>query len=349
MDLKNRCWAEISASAILHNIHQVKKRLGPGVKLLAVVKANAYGHGAVFVSRLLSREADYLGVACPAEAAELREAGIDKPVLILGHTYSTEWEEMIRLGVTMSVSSWQEAWEINRCAERMNRIAREAAPQGDFTYTARIHIALDTGMTRIGFDITEQSAAEIREISRMPYIMIEGMFSHLSCADQQDQTFSEDQMEQFEKMIDDHDFLEYARYVDNYYGTPKIPVFEQLARGRDVILEIDTEGAFQVKKEFSDAVLIFILPPSVTELFRRLEKRGTESKESLRQRTILAKREMTCSYRFDYVVLNDDLDKAVDDMLLLMNAVREGTPEAEHFSTDGDDANRLIEEVVTNA
>lgn len=154
---------------------------------------------------------------------------------------------------------------------------------------------------------------------------------------------------QFEKMIDDHDFLEYARYVDNYYGTPKIPVFEQLARGRDVILEIDTEGAFQVKKEFSDAVLIFILPPSVTELFRRLEKRGTESKESLRQRTILAKREMTCSYRFDYVVLNDDLDKAVDDMLLLMNAVREGTPEAEHFSTDGDDANRLIEEVVTNA
>lgn len=225
MDLRNRCWAEISAGAILHNIHEVKKRLEPGVKLLAVVKANAYGHGAVFVSRLLDDEADWLGVAAPAEAAELREAGIEKPILILGHSYRTEWEEMIRLGVAMSVSSWQEAWEINRCAEEMNRgrgeqaekrgsgeqaRCTEAGKRGSgerdgcgeqAPFKARIHIALDTGMTRIGFDISGQSAAEIAEIASMPYIDLEGMFSHLSCADQQDQTFSEGQIGRFKEMI----------------------------------------------------------------------------------------------------------------------------------------------------
>ena len=89
---------------------------------------------------------------------------------------------------------------------------------------------------------------------------------------------------EFEKMIDERDFLEYARFNDQYYGTPKLPVFEHLARGIDVILEIETQGAFQVKKTYSDAVLLFILPPRVDDLKKRLIKRGTETMEQIEER-----------------------------------------------------------------
>ena len=154
---------------------------------------------------------------------------------------------------------------------------------------------------------------------------------------------------EFEKMIDDRDFLEYARFNDQYYGTPKIPVFEHLARGIDVILEIETQGALQVKKTYSDAVLLFILPPCVDELKRRLKKRGTETDAEIEERFGHAKREICDSYRYDYVIMNDDLDKAVEDFLTVIDSVRVGDERAEQFSTDNDETVKSIERVLIDA
>ena len=135
---------------------------------------------------------------------------------------------------------------------------------------------------------------------------------------------------QFEKMIDDRDFLEYARYVDNYYGTPKIPVFEHLARG-------------------TDAVLVFVLPPSVGELMKRLKKRGTESQGEIDKRLLMARREITKAYKYDYVILNDDLDQAVEDLLCVVDAARAENNDAFRHSLESDDAIKLIEKVIINA
>lgn len=154
---------------------------------------------------------------------------------------------------------------------------------------------------------------------------------------------------EFEEMIDQRDFLEYARYTDNYYGTPKLPVFEHLANGIDVVLEIETEGAFQVKKTYPDAVLVFILPPHVSELERRLKKRATEKDEVIKQRVANARREIRDSYHYDYVIMNDDLDDAVEDFLTVIDSVRAGDSRADRFSTECDDTIIMIEKVITNA
>ncbi|BCS81515.1 guanylate kinase [Anaerocellum diazotrophicum] len=118
--------------------------------------------------------------------------------------------------------------------------------------------------------------------------------------------------EQFEEEIKNERFLEYAEYNNNYYGTPKDFVFEALERGYDVILEIETKGALQIKKVFSDAVLIFLLPPSIKELYKRLVKRGTESEDEIRARLEIAKSEIKLVPEYDYCVINDNVEDAAE-------------------------------------
>lgn len=117
----------------------------------------------------------------------------------------------------------------------------------------------------------------------------------------------------FEELIKENGFFEYASYCDNYYGTPKGPVMEHLEKGDDVILEIETQGAFNIKKEMPEAVLIFILPPSMKELRRRLEKRGSESKEVIDKRMAQAASEIAFAKQYDYVIINDGLEEAIED------------------------------------
>ncbi|WP_138203283.1 guanylate kinase [Haloimpatiens lingqiaonensis] len=117
--------------------------------------------------------------------------------------------------------------------------------------------------------------------------------------------------EEFEAKIEERDFLEYAHVYNNYYGTPKSNVIEKLEKGKDVILEIDIQGAINVKKAYSEAILIFILPPSYEELKNRIVNRGTETEESLKTRLESANREIECSKEYDYVVVNDTVDAAV--------------------------------------
>ena len=128
--------------------------------------------------------------------------------------------------------------------------------------------------------------------------------------------------EEFEKMIDNGELLEHATFCGNYYGTPKKYVEEQLESGKNIILEIEVQGALQVKKKYNDAVLIFTMPPTLTELRRRLEFRGTETKEVIDARINRAEEELEFLPDYDYIVINDTVDEAVKDVDCIVKAER---------------------------
>lgn len=121
-------------------------------------------------------------------------------------------------------------------------------------------------------------------------------------------------VEEFEKMIASGQLIEYAKYVDNYYGTPKAYVEEQLAAGRDVILEIEIQGALKVKEQFPGALLLFVMPPSAGELYNRLVGRGTEDMDTIRSRMRRAVEEAEGVEVYDYLIINDRLEECVSHM-----------------------------------
>ena len=182
-----RCYVEISLEAIGHNIREVKKRLPEGVKLLGVVKANAYGHGAVPVASYLENQVDYFANATIEEAVELRENGISAPILILGYVSPSQYGDLVEYDITQTIDSYAQALALEKEAARQNR-------------KAKAHLAVDTGMTRIGFQVTEHDADEAAKIADLPHIELEGMFTHFSCADQEDKTYCSMQMEKYDKM-----------------------------------------------------------------------------------------------------------------------------------------------------
>lgn len=126
--------------------------------------------------------------------------------------------------------------------------------------------------------------------------------------------------EEFEEMINKKELLEYNEYIGNFYGTPKAPVVDWMNKGYDVILEIDVNGAFKVKKKMPEAVMVFMLPKSMDVLQKRLEKRGTESQENIEKRLQQAAREIAFAPQYDYVFFNDDLETAVNDLKSIIRA-----------------------------
>ena len=129
--------------------------------------------------------------------------------------------------------------------------------------------------------------------------------------------------EEFEKMIAQDDLIEYAMYVGNYYGTPKAYVEEQLCAGKDVILEIEIQGALKVKEKFPNTLLLFVTPPSAEELRKRLEGRGTETQEVIDGRMKRAIEEAEYMDQYDYLVVNDELDVCVEEMHHLIQGEHE--------------------------
>lgn len=117
--------------------------------------------------------------------------------------------------------------------------------------------------------------------------------------------------EQFEEMIKNDQFLEWAQYVNNYYGTPKQFVMDMLEQGKDVILEIEVQGAMQVKQKYPDGIFIFLAPPDMEELHQRIRNRGTEDDEVIQRRMRKAREEIDMMVNYDYVVINDEVDLAV--------------------------------------
>ena len=126
--------------------------------------------------------------------------------------------------------------------------------------------------------------------------------------------------EEFEQRIAQGGMLEYAQYCGNYYGTPKKEVEQMRDAGRDVILEIEVEGAMKVRALCPDAVFLFIAPPSVEELRRRLNKRGTEAAEVIEERVSQAARELSYADRYDYIIVNGELEKAIQDFRTVVRA-----------------------------
>ena len=126
--------------------------------------------------------------------------------------------------------------------------------------------------------------------------------------------------EEFDRMIREEELLEYARYVKHSYGTPKSYVLEQMQAGKDVILEIEIQGALKVKEKFPDTLLLFVSAPDAAELKRRLTGRGSESEEVIRERLSRAKEEAEGMDRYDYLLINDDLDACVEEMHRIIQA-----------------------------
>lgn len=129
--------------------------------------------------------------------------------------------------------------------------------------------------------------------------------------------------EQFEEKIKQEGFIEYASYCENYYGTPKDYVEEQLEAGKDVILEIEIQGAMKVKEQFPDAILLFVMPPSIAVLYERLVGRGTETEEVIRKRLLRAREEAVGIEEYDYIIINDDLDICLKELHELLDKTHE--------------------------
>ena len=145
-------------------------------------------------------------------------------------------------------------------------------------------------------------------------------------------------------------FLEHAQFVGNYYGTPIEPIEAALERGQDVVLEIEVEGAMQVKDRMGEqAILVFIMPPSLTELRRRLTGRATETPERIEKRLARARDEIQEAHAFRYVIVNDDLDRAVQELLAVQRAERAAQKATEHWTAEDRQAQALAATVRSAA
>lgn len=200
--------AEIDLGALQANVRSLKEHIGERCQLLAVVKANAYGHGATAVARAaLQAGARRLGVACPDEGAELRLAGIEAPILVLGYTAPGEAEKAVRHGLTPTVNSPEHAAAVASASRRLGLVTP-------------VHLKVETGMNRFGLDRTGLMALA-RAIEKTPELRLEGAYTHFACADECDKGFTWQQFEEFMAATKDLD-LE-IRHVANSAATLDLP------------------------------------------------------------------------------------------------------------------------------
>lgn len=193
-DLQKRTWAEISLENIRHNYRAIRSSLPLGCRFLGVVKADAYGHGALRVSQLLQEEgADYLAVSCLDEAMELRQGGISLPILILGHTPPEYTAQLVSLDITQTVTCYAKALEYSAAAAELGR-------------ELKIHIKLDTGMSRLGYlcagEHFDEGVENIIESCRLPGLVHEGIYTHFAVSDQEDEESREYTRQQFKLFVD---------------------------------------------------------------------------------------------------------------------------------------------------
>ena len=199
-------YVNIDLDAIRENFENICRKAGKPV--MAVVKADAYGHGAVPVAREVEPMCAFFGVSSVAEAVELRNAGIQKPILILGHTPPETFETVVRHKIRPAVF----------CMEDALALSREAEKQG---VTAPFHFSLDTGMSRVGWQVTEESADLCAQIAKLPGLEAEGLFSHFATADEEDLTRTKAQAEcyqAFVEMLEARGVKIPLRHLDNSAG-----------------------------------------------------------------------------------------------------------------------------------
>ena len=191
MNKNSRVKAVISLDAVEQNFREMRKNIAKDTKMIAVVKADAYGHGAVPIAHLIEGY-DYIwgfAAATAEEAVHLRENGVTKPILILGIVFEEYYPELVRDDIRLAVCEYEEAEKLSKEAVLQNK-------------TVHIHIALDTGMTRIGYADIPESVEEIKKIAGLPNLEIEGMFTHFSRADEYDRSPAMVQLERYQKFSD---------------------------------------------------------------------------------------------------------------------------------------------------
>lgn len=211
----SRVKAVVSLDAIAHNFQEMKKNIAEGTQMIAVIKADGYGHGAVPIAHLV-QDYDFIwgfATATAEEAIQLRNAGVKKPILILGIVFEETFEELIREDVRPAVCTLEMAQKLSEEAVQQER-------------TVHIHLALDTGMTRIGFADTPESIEIIQQIAQLPNLEIEGMFTHFARADEYDRSPAMVQLERYQRFAD---LLEESgvkipiRHCSNSAGIIRVP------------------------------------------------------------------------------------------------------------------------------
>lgn len=183
--LPQRIYAEINLDAICQNIKNAMQKVGKDTKIMAIIKTDAYGHGAVPVAKALNEIGCYaFGVATAKEAVVLRKNEIKNPILILGYVFPDDYNDLINYDIMHAVFQYETAKELSDKAKELNK-------------TAKIHIKLDTGMGRIGMQPVKESLEEIIKISKLPNLEINGIFTHFACADQEDKTSCNNQKQKY--------------------------------------------------------------------------------------------------------------------------------------------------------
>lgn len=190
MNRYRRVHAEIDLDAIIHNMDAMHRNISEHTQIMAVIKADGYGHGAVEIAEAIDGLPYVFGyaVATVEEGLILRNHGIEKPILILGYAFPEQYEEMIRAGIRPTVFTREMAEELSVVAERLDM-------------DCPIHFAVDTGMSRIGYQVTEESADEIAQLAALPHMIVEGIFTHFARADETDKTKTYQQIGLFSDMI----------------------------------------------------------------------------------------------------------------------------------------------------
>lgn len=215
-----RTEAAIELDAAEHNFNVTRAKLPENVKLLCVIKADAYGHGAVPLAKLFEGRADFYGVACIEEAIELKKAGIKTPVLILGAVPKEFYSDIVKYDIRVPIFNLEDAKALSAEAVKQNK-------------TAPFHFCVDTGMSRIGFQVNKESADTCLEITKLPNIEAEGLFSHFATADEKDLSKAiaqRDKFKEFIKLLEERGINIPIKHINNSAGIMNFDEYFDMCR-----------------------------------------------------------------------------------------------------------------------
>ncbi len=253
---KRPTWAEININNLRENFRNIKKLLKEDTKICGVIKANAYGHGSLQVARTLIEEGvDYLAVATLEEAIELRNNKIDKPILCLGYIKEEDFDEALEKDIEITIYSYE-------AAERLSEKSVSLKKQSN------IHIKLDTGMSRLGFQIEDKSVDEIERIYNLPNVNIVGIYTHFALADEKDKSFTQSQFEKFMyivKKLEERSIPIPIKHVCNSAGIMDCPQYH-LNMVRSGIILYGHYPSDDVKKEILPLKPVMTLKSTISHV-----------------------------------------------------------------------------------
>ena len=218
--MNHRTYLKIDLNKLEHNFNCVRNKLPNNIKILGVIKANAYGHGAVEIGKFLDEKCDFFGVACIEEAVELKKAEIKTPILILGRVFPFDIETAVKYDVRIPIFSYDDAVALSN----------EAVKQGK---NMPFHFCIDTGMSRIGFQVSEESADICKSITELPNIFAEGLFSHFATADEKDLSKAVEQRNKYKefcKMLSDRGIEIPIKHLNNSAGIMNFDEYFDMCR-----------------------------------------------------------------------------------------------------------------------